>query len=33
MATQLDTHEVFNQPSPLVGYDVFTADSALSEAV
>ena len=33
MATQLDTHEVFNQPPPLEGYDVFTADSALVEAV
>ncbi|MFE9610063.1 acyl-CoA dehydrogenase family protein [Streptomyces sp. NPDC006012] len=27
------THTVTNQPPPLVGYDVFTADRALSEAV
>lgn len=27
------THTVTNQPPPLVGYDVFTADHALSEAV
>jgi putative acyl-CoA dehydrogenase len=27
------THEVTNQPPPLVGYDVFTADRALHEAV
>ncbi|HEU4911222.1 MAG TPA: DNA alkylation response protein, partial [Actinomycetes bacterium] len=27
------THEVTNQPPPLVGYDVFTADQALAEAV
>jgi putative acyl-CoA dehydrogenase len=33
MATQLDTHEVFNQPPPLEGYDVFSADRALVEAV
>jgi putative acyl-CoA dehydrogenase len=33
MATLLDTHEVFNQPPPLEGYDVFTADRALVEAV
>jgi putative acyl-CoA dehydrogenase len=26
------THEVINQAPPLVGYDVFTADAALSEA-
>ena len=30
---QLDTHEVFNQPPPLDGYDVFAADRALGEAV
>jgi putative acyl-CoA dehydrogenase len=29
----LDTHTVFNQAPPLEGYDVFTADAALSEAV
>lgn len=27
------THTVINQPPPLVGYDVFTADLALTEAV
>ncbi len=27
------THEVFNQPPPLTGYDPFTADAALREAV
>ena len=27
------THEVTNQPPPLVGYDMFTADAALAEAV
>jgi putative acyl-CoA dehydrogenase len=27
------THSVTNQPPPLVGYDVFTADRALTEAV
>ncbi len=27
------THEVFNQPTPLVDYDVFAADQALTEAV
>ena len=26
------THEVVNQPPPLTGYDVFTADAALAEA-
>ncbi|MDN3292455.1 acyl-CoA dehydrogenase family protein [Streptomyces ficellus] len=31
MATS--THTVTNQPPPLVGYDVFTADRALTEAV
>ncbi len=33
MASPLDTHEVFNQPPPLTGYDVFGADAALSDAV
>jgi putative acyl-CoA dehydrogenase len=28
-----ETHEVFNQPSPLVGYNVFEADRPLVEAV
>ncbi len=28
----IDTHEVLNQPPPLVDYDVFTADTALVEA-
>ena len=27
------THEVFNQPPPLEGYNPFTADAALQEAV
>ena len=27
------THEVLNQPPPLSGYDVFSADDALVEAV
>jgi len=27
------THEVFNQPPPLAGYNLLTADAALSEAV
>src|SRR6185437_14111753 len=27
------THEVFNQPPPLVGYNLFTSDRALAEAV
>ena len=27
------THEVLNQPPPLVDYDVFTSDRALGEAV
>ncbi|MEU2435780.1 acyl-CoA dehydrogenase family protein [Streptomyces rubradiris] len=29
----IPTHTVTNQPPPLVGYDVFTADRALAEAV
>ncbi|HEY9558399.1 MAG TPA: acyl-CoA dehydrogenase family protein, partial [Acidimicrobiales bacterium] len=33
MASVLRTHEVTNQPPPLVGYDVFGADAALTEAV
>src|SRR3546814_16181404 len=33
MASVLRTHEVTNQPPPLVGYDVFGADAALREAV
>ncbi len=28
-----DTHEVFNQPRPLAGYDLFAADAALREGV
>jgi putative acyl-CoA dehydrogenase len=28
-----ETHEVFNQPSPLVDYNVFAADATLQEAV
>ena len=28
-----ETHEVFNQPSPLEGYNAFSSDSALKEAV
>ncbi len=28
-----NTHEVFNQPPPLAGHDMFTADAALSEGV
>ena len=31
--TGFDTHEVFNQPPPLVGYDLFAADAALSEGM
>src|SRR4029079_19038369 len=33
MATRFVTHDVVNQPPPLVGYDVFGADVALVEAV
>jgi putative acyl-CoA dehydrogenase len=33
MASRFDTHEVFNQPPPLAGYSVFTADVALAEAL
>jgi len=33
MATRYDTHEVLNQAPPLEGYDVFTSDRALSDAV
>jgi putative acyl-CoA dehydrogenase len=33
MERQFETHEVFNQVPPLVGYDVFGADPALAEAV
>jgi putative acyl-CoA dehydrogenase len=33
MEFQFDTHDVFNQPPPLEGYDVFDADLALREAV
>ena len=33
MDTVARTHEVTNQPPPLVGYDVFGADRALAEAV
>ncbi|HEY3842867.1 MAG TPA: acyl-CoA dehydrogenase family protein [Acidimicrobiales bacterium] len=33
LAGPFDTHDVFNQTPPLVGYDVFGADRALSEAV
>jgi putative acyl-CoA dehydrogenase len=32
MAT-FDTHEVLNQPPPLVGYDLFTSDRVLGEAL
>jgi putative acyl-CoA dehydrogenase len=28
-----ETHEVFNQPPPLAGYDLFSADAALAEGV
>ena len=31
--TQRDTHEILNQPPPLVPYNVFEADVALREAV
>jgi putative acyl-CoA dehydrogenase len=33
VATPFETHEVLNQPPPLVGYDVFASDRALVEAV
>ena len=33
MVTGLDTHEVFNQTPPLAGYDLFTSDAVLAEAV
>ena len=33
MASRFDTHEVFNQPPALAGYDVFGSDVALEEAV
>ncbi|MDY7104718.1 MAG: isovaleryl-CoA dehydrogenase [Actinomycetota bacterium] len=33
MATAFDTHEVTNQPPPLVGHDVFGSDVPLTEAV
>ncbi len=33
MAVPYDTHEVFNQAPPLEGYDVFSADAPLGEAV
>jgi len=33
VASAFRTHEVFNQPPPLTGYDVFAADAALVEAV
>jgi putative acyl-CoA dehydrogenase len=33
MVTRFETHEVVNQPPPLVGYDVFGADAALVEAL
>jgi putative acyl-CoA dehydrogenase len=32
MTSLYDTHEVTNQPPPLVGYDVFASDAALREA-
>jgi putative acyl-CoA dehydrogenase len=32
-STAFDTHEVFNQPPPLAGYDLFGADAALREGV
>src|SRR5438874_7805364 len=31
--SSFSTHEVFNQPPPLVDYDLFTSDRALQEAV
>ncbi len=33
MVCQFDTHEVLNQAPPLEGYNVFSADSALNEAI
>jgi putative acyl-CoA dehydrogenase len=30
---ELATHEVTNQPPPLEGYNLFTSDRALAEAV
>jgi putative acyl-CoA dehydrogenase len=33
MVPQFDTHEVFNQAPPLEGYDVFSTDRVLAEAV
>lgn len=33
MVTRFDTHQVFNQPPPLEGYDVFGSDRALGDAV
>ena len=33
MLSDLDTHDVFNQAPPLEGYDVFSADQVLGEAV
>jgi putative acyl-CoA dehydrogenase len=32
MTVSFETHEVFNQPPPLCGYDVFGADAALVDA-
>jgi putative acyl-CoA dehydrogenase len=32
-AVQWDTHEVFNQPAPLCGHDVFATDLALQEGL
>jgi putative acyl-CoA dehydrogenase len=33
MVSRFDTHEVFNQPPPLAGYNVFVDDAALAEAL
>src|SRR5688572_10963361 len=33
MASTFRTHDVVNQPPPLTGYDVFSADAALADAV
>jgi putative acyl-CoA dehydrogenase len=32
-STGFETHDVFNQPPPLAGYDLFSADAALAEGV
>jgi putative acyl-CoA dehydrogenase len=33
MATRFDTHDVVNQPPPLIGHDVFGSDAALVDAL